>query len=92
MGPRNSSDTRVQPVFDELLDRHWRDGVSAGWLVTLWGLAKGARDACPAPPDIGQLREADARVTAPRGSVRSSSAASRPRTGSWRGCFSTQPR
>lgn len=60
MGPKNSSATRVQPVFHELLDRHWQGASSARWLSTLWSLAAGAPEACAAPEDFGQLSEVDA--------------------------------
>ncbi len=61
MGIRNSSDTRVRPVFDELLDRQWNDAAfAAAWLGTLWRLAEGIPGACPPPQSPGLLRGADA--------------------------------
>lgn len=61
MGPKNSSATRVQPVFNLLLDRHWSDPAFAPtWLGTLWGLADGCSGAVPVPADCGRLAEADA--------------------------------
>ncbi len=32
MGRKNESDIRDQPVFNELLDRDWRNDTSGGWL------------------------------------------------------------
>lgn len=42
MGIKNTSETRVRPVFDQLLDRRWNDAAfAAAWLSTLWRLAEG---------------------------------------------------
>lgn len=58
---RNSSETRVRPVFDELLDRQWNDiAFAAAWLGTLWRLAEGVPGPRPAPGDFGRLSEASA--------------------------------
>lgn len=60
MGLKNSSATRVQPVFNELLNRHWSDPVfAASWIGQLWSLARGRDDAFPAP-DCRRLLEREA--------------------------------
>ncbi len=58
MGDWNSSLTRVQPVFNELLDR-WPDG--APWVGELWELAARTRPnvAVPRPPHVGTLRPSE---------------------------------
>ena len=54
MGDRNSSSTRVRPVFDELLDL-WPDGGS--WLGELWDMAASTRPgmSLPRPAALGRL-------------------------------------
>ena len=54
MGDRNSSLTRVQPIFDELLDR-WSDGDP--WLSELWDMATLTRPgvALSKPVGLGEL-------------------------------------
>ena len=57
MGEWDSSLTRVQPVFNELLDR-WPDGEP--WLGELWELAALTRpDAIPKPAEIGTLQASE---------------------------------
>jgi hypothetical protein len=53
--------TRVQPVFDELLDR-WPTGHP--WIAQLWEMAARKRPgvALPAPSDVGNLLESDTPV------------------------------
>jgi predicted RNase H-like nuclease len=53
MGEKNSSETRVRPVFNELLD-HWPTGRE--WLAELCAIAARTRgNAAAVPLDVGQL-------------------------------------
>ena len=54
MGAQNNSLTRVQPIFDELLDR-WPDG--ARWLGDFWDMAASTRPgtALPKPARLDEL-------------------------------------
>ena len=64
MGVFNSSLTRVQPVFNELLDQ-WPDGDS--WLGELWDMAALTRPglALPRPADLGTLLPSETPVVHP---------------------------
>lgn len=58
MGRFNSSETRVRPVFNTLLDRHWSDpAFASSWLSNLWALAEGRSGACAVPTALGHLSD-----------------------------------
>src|SRR4051812_43037977 len=56
MGDRDSSLTRVQPVFNALLDR-WPDGEP--WVGELWDLAVSTHPGALRRQDIGRLLESE---------------------------------
>ena len=52
MGKRDSSKTRVVPVFDQL---HAKDGSGRSWLGKLMALPVGGNSISPAPPEAARL-------------------------------------